>query len=420
MVATFQIDTGSSVNMLPARHVEKIEPTDKVLKMWNHTQLSPLGKSKQSVLNPKNGKEYTLDFIVLKENFTPLLGMRASQQMNLVNVCTQNFDRIAQLVSSNVEDKYPDVFEDSLGTLPGIQLLEVDPNIIPVVMANRRIPISVRPELKTELEKLVDKGVITPVNEPTPWVSQIVITKKKQGGLLICIDPPELNKVLKREHYTLLVLEDVLHELGQFTVFSKADLSSGFWHVQLDEESSRLTTFQTCFSHYRWLRLPFGTSVSSEIFQKKLLEVFDGLAGVVCVADDVIIHGKTLEDHDKHLDAFFGRCREKNVKLNKEKLVLRSCSITFKGHKITKEGLQTDPQKTEAIKDYPVPQNLEELRRFLSMVNYLSRYLSHRTEAIHPLQNLLKKSIPWTWSDSQEHPFQTVKRMIINSPILAF
>ena len=129
--------------------------------------------------------------------------------------------------------------------------------------------------------------------------------------------------------------------------------------------------------------LPFGTSVSSEIFQKKLLEAFDGLTGVVCVADDVIIHGKTLEDHDKHLDAFFGRCREKNVKLNKEKLVLRSCSITFKGHKITKEGLQTDLQKTEAIKDYPVPQNLEELRRFLSMVNYLSRYLSHRTEAIH-------------------------------------
>ena len=166
--------------------------------------------------------------------------------------------------------------------------------------------------------------------------------------------------------------------------------------------------------------LPFGTSVSSEIFQKKLLEAFYGLTGVVCVADDVIIHGKTLEDHDKHLDAFFGRCREKNVKLNKEKLVLRSCSITFKGHKITKEGLQTDPQKTEAIKDYPVPQNLEELRRFLSMVNYLSRYLSHRTEAIHPLQNLLKKSIPWTWSDSQEHPFQTVKRMIINSPVLTF
>lgn len=417
---TFQIDTGSSVNMLPARLATNIEPTNKVLKMWNHTQLSSLGKSTQKVWNPKNRKEYMLEFLVFKENFTPLLGLKASEQMNLINVCTQNFDRVAQLTAGKVEDNYSDVFDGSLGTLPGIQHLEVDPNVKPVVMANRRIPISVRPELKSELERLVEKGVIAPVDEPTPWVSQIVVAKKKQGGLRVCIDPPELNKALKREHYTLPVLEDVLHELGQSAVFSKADLSSGFWHVQLDEESSLLTTFQTCFGRYRWLRLPFGTSVSSEIFQRKLLEAFDGLAGVACVADDVIIHGQTLEDHDKHLDSFFGRCREKNVKLNKEKLVLRSDNITFMGHKINKEGLQTDPQKTEAIKDYPAPKNLEELRRFLGMVNYLARYLSHLTENIHPLQNLLKKNVPWTWSDSQERAFQTVKRMIVNSPVLAF
>ena len=228
------------------------------------------------------------------------------------------------------------------------------------------------------------------MDDPTPWVSQTVIAKIKQSGLRIFIDPPELNKALKREHYTLPVLEDVLHELEQSTAFSKADLSSGFWHVQLGEESSLLTKLQTCFSRYRWLRLPLGTSVSSGIFQKKLLEAFDGLAGVFCVAEDVIIHGKTLEDHDKHLNAFFGRRREKNLKLNKEKLVLRSDNITFMGHKITKEELQTDPKEIEPIKDYPVPQSLEELRRFLGMVNYLSRYLSHLTEAIHPLHNLLK------------------------------
>ena len=216
------------------------------------------------------------------------------------------------------------------------------------------------------------------------------------------------------------MLEDVRNELGQSTVFSKADLSSRFWHVQLDEKSSLLTTFQTCFGRYRRLRLPLGTSVSSEIFQKKLPEAFDGLAGVVSVADDVIIHGKTLEDHDKHLDSFFGRCREKNVKLNKEKFVSRSDNITFMEHTVTTEGLQTDPQKIEATKDYPIPQSLEELRRFLGMVNYLARYLSHLTESIHLLQNLLKKDVPWTWSDSQEHISDSEFCFITNSPILAF
>ena len=107
---------------------------------------------------------------------------------------------------------------------------------------------------------------------PTPWVSQLVLTKKKNGQIRICIDPQELNKALLREHYTLPVLEDTLHEMRDSRFFSKADLSSGYWHVELDEESSLLTTFQTCFGRYKWLRLPFGTCASAEIFQKKILE----------------------------------------------------------------------------------------------------------------------------------------------------
>lgn len=228
-----------------------------------------------------------------------------------------------------------------------------------------------------------------------------------------------MNKALKGEHDTLPVLDDVLHELSQSTVFSKADLSSGYWHVTLDGESSELTIFQTCFGRYRWLRLPFGTSVSSGIFQKKLMEAFDRLKGVVCVADDVIIHGNGTEDHDKNLDEFLGRCHKKNVKLNKKKL-LQSDNITFMGYKISKEGLSTDPEKVKAITDYPTPKNLEELRRFFGMVNYLSRYLAHLTEIIHPLHNLLKKNIPWNWSKSQEQAFQRVKQIIVSSPVLAF
>ena len=152
-----------------------------------------------------------------------------------------------------MEDDYADVFDDSLGTLPGVQHLEVDPSVKPVVVANRRIPISILPELKTKSDRLVEKGVITSVNEPTPWVNKIVITKKKQG-LRICIHPPELNKALKRVHYTLPVLEVVLHELGQLVYCLLQNRSSGFLHVQLDEESSLLTTFHTCFGHNRWLR----------------------------------------------------------------------------------------------------------------------------------------------------------------------
>ena len=194
-------------------------------------------------------------------------------------------------------------------------------------MANHRVPIALRGKLKEELDRLVNLGVIAPVEQPTPWLSQIVIALKKNGKMRVCLDPHELNKALMREHYTLPVLDDVLHEVRQSQFFSKADLSSGYWHVQLDTESSYLTTFQTCFGRYRWLRLPFGLNVSSEIFQKKILEAFQDLPGIVCIADDVVIHGRDKEEHDKHLKAFMARCRELGVKLNAEKMARTSPTL---------------------------------------------------------------------------------------------
>ena len=124
-------------------------------------------------------------------------------------------------------------------------------------MQSRRVPIALRPKLKAELDRLTKMKVITPNSEPTPWVSQIVLTPKKSGDIRVCIDPKELNRALLREHYELPVLEDILHELSQSKVFTKIDLSNGYWHVALDEPSSRLTTFQTCYGRYRWLKLPF-------------------------------------------------------------------------------------------------------------------------------------------------------------------
>ena len=172
-------------------------------------------------------------------------------QMGLVTV-----NKDCDFISNLRIDDFADVFDGGLGELPGTQHLQLKPDTIPVVMANRKTPLDVRPRLKTELERLVNLGVLTEVNEPTPWISQIVITEKKNGSLRLCLDPHKLNKNL-REHYTLNILEDVLHEMRNAKVLSKVDLSSSYWHVKLDEESSKLTRFQTCFGRFHFLRLPF-------------------------------------------------------------------------------------------------------------------------------------------------------------------
>ena len=330
--------------------------------------------------------------------------------MNFITINENEFERV-----SAITDDFSDVFDGTLGTLPGTQTLRVDPSIPPSVMPDRRVPVSVRPALKEELERMVDEGIITPVEEHTPWVSQLVITLKKSGKLRVCIDPKELNKALLREHFTLPTIDDTLHELANSNVFTKADLSQGYWHIVLDDESSKLTTFQTCYGRYRWLRLPFGTCVSSEVFQRRLLQALKGLPGVVCVADDIIIHGKDNTEHDSNLHAFLTRCRNVGIKLNKEKLELRQDSVTFLGHLITAQGLHPDPSKIKAITDMKPPTNLKELRSFIGMVNYLAKFIPHLN--LKPLTNLTHKDTPWNWSTAENDAFEKIKQLT-TTPVL--
>ena len=130
--------------------------------------------------------------------------------------------------------------------------------------------MSVREKFKEQLQRLERLKAITPVHEPTEWVSQIVVAVKRSGELRVCIDPRPLNTLLKRERYQIHVIDDFVPDLTDARVFTKVDLASSFWHLELDRESSMLTTFATPYGRHRSLRLPFSLSVSSEIFQKRL------------------------------------------------------------------------------------------------------------------------------------------------------
>ena len=415
----FLIDTGASINTLPAKLAPRdLEPYKGTVKMWNEAEDTPLGCCRLNVRNPKNNKKYNVPFVVFKGDRVPILGYRTSLQMRLVTVEDDNFHIAA--VSESLATQYPAVFDGGLGSLPGTQRLTLDPDAQPKIMATRRTPIALRPQLKEALDKLVDLGVIEPVDQPTPWVSQIVLARKRSGEIRVCLDPHELNKAIQREHYTLPILEDVLHDLRNSTVFSKADLSSGYWHVKLDEESSYLTTFQTCFGRYRYTRLPFGINGASEYFQKRLLSALDGVCGIVCVADDVIIHGITQEEHDQHLHAFLAWCQTVGIKLNPEKVDIGVKSVTFMGHCISSDGVHPDPEKISAITNMKAPEDTTQLRRFIGMINYLAKFMPHLTSKIHPLQNLLKKDTPWMWSSSQEEAFDSVKKALSDAPTLAY
>ncbi|XP_023815343.1 uncharacterized protein K02A2.6-like isoform X2 [Oryzias latipes] len=363
----FQIDCGATCNVIPINLLNpnvKMEHTDKVLVMYNKSKLCPLGKCKVKMVNPKNNKKYKVEFQVVGEDCkTPLLGGSASEAMKLIQV---KYDNIYALDSSvtkapaeentwlleEIKTEFQDVFTGD-GCLKGEYELEIDPTVQPVKLPKRRVPVSMMKPLKEELKSLEDRRIITPVEHSTEWISGMVTVQKPNGRPRICIDPRPLNKALKRSHFPLPTIDDILPDVSKAKVFTVCDVKHGFWHVKLTEESSQLTTFATPFGRFRWLRMPMGISPAPEVFQRRLMQALENLPGTYVIADDILITGKgdTTEeaekDHDRNLRLFLERCREKNIKLNVEKLKLRRREVPYIGHLLTADGLRADPEKDE-------------------------------------------------------------------------
>ena len=267
-----------------------------------------------------------------------------------------------------------------------------------VIMPARKLPLSLEEPVKHELEQLVSKGVLGPTEEPPRWVSQMAVVAKLSGALRICINPRGLNKALMRACHTLPTLDTMLHKVRGAKVFSKADLRNGYWHLHLDEASSNLTTMATPFQTYKWRRLPFGLSISSEIFQKRVQAAFKDLPNVHVIADDILIcgHGKTMTDvmknHDDTINALLNRCLETNIILNPDKFVYKTQKIQFMGHILTDQGILPDTGKVQAIVDMPFPDNVSAVRRLNGCISYLSRYIPHLADLTKPLRDLTHKA----------------------------
>ena len=425
---TFQIDSGASTIVIPARYVhDEILPTPVKLKMWSQSVITSLGKCRMKLRKPVNQKKYSVEFIVVTEDLMPLLGKRAAEQMNLLVVNYDNMKSVHKLKTiSSIVVQYEDVFNVELGTLPGTVHFTVDPTVKPVVSPARRIPIALQSKVRSELNRLTELGVLIPVDEPTEWVSQIAIQEKKYGKIRLCIDPRPLNKALKRERYTLPVIDDILPSLANAKIFPQVDLTSGYWHCQLDNESSMLTTFQTPFGRYRATRLPFGLSVSSEIFQKRLCQALEGLHGVAAVADDILVYGvgDTFEeatiDHDAKLQALLECCRKVGIKLNKDKSQFGLIEIQFLGHTITDQGLKADTSKVDALLKMQRPADKKGVARFQAMVNYLARFLPQLSETMAPIRSLLKEDVEWNWNATHDKAFEHIKQLLTQAPVLVY
>ena len=202
------------------------------------------------------------------------------------------------------------------------------PNFTPVVRPPRKVPLAMEESVKSELERMVKIGVVTPASEPTEWVSQMVAARKKDGSIRICIDPQDLNKALRIPNHPMRSVEDVALLMPNASVISTLDARSGFWQINLDHESSLLTTLSTPFGRCRFLRMPSGITSAFKVFQRAMKELFAGYPCAI-VVDALLVWGEGTVEHDANLRKVLQRAREVNLNSKQFQVSPRSSTLCW-------------------------------------------------------------------------------------------
>ena len=273
--------------------------------------------------------------------------------------------------------------------------------------------------IEKDLERLQALGVITKVNFSN-WAAPIVTVPKPDGSVRICGDyKVTINPVLDVDSYPLPTPEDLFATLAGGQKFSKLDLSQAYQQVRLDERSQEFVTINTHKGLYRYNRLPFGVASAPAVFQQLMEKVLQGLPGVVCYIDDVLVTGQNDEEHFRNLEEVLKRLDTRGFRLKKSKCHFFQSSVEYLGYRVDADGLHATKEKVEAILSAPNPTDERQLRSFLGLVNYYGHFVSDLATIAHPLNDLLKREHAWNWNDKCEAAFCKLKEKLASTSVLA-
>ena len=259
------------------------------------------------------------------------------------------------------------------------------------------------------------EGIIRPCPETTEWVHNLVIVVKKNGELRLCLDPKNLNKYLIRNvHYTAS-WQDALHSFKNGQYFSTLDAKSGYWTQKLAKESQPLTAFNTPLKKYCFQRMPFGLSVSSEVFCEQMDRALAGIPGTFPCIDDVKVQGSTAERHDIHLLETVEAATKAGLKFNPKKCCIKQRRIEYFGRVVTPDGIEPCPTKVKAILEMSAPTDKLELQSLLGTINFMSTFIPGLTKKTHLMRGLLKKDVQFIWTADMEKDLQKIKDAISKS-----
>ena len=427
-----KVDTGAGGNTLPLRTFKQMfpeqtdeqgfprsgatQPKNTILTAYNGSTIRQFGVISIKCRHDPQGEWTMANFFVVDTNGPAILGLPTSRQLQLItlhcHVDVQEGSEQPPIHSTqDLIKAYPGQF-DKVGNFAGSYKIVIDPEIQPVIHAPRRCPIHIKDELKTELDAMVDQEIIRPITEPTDWVNSLTYASKANGKLRICLDPKDLNKAIRRCHHRTPTLEEMTHQLAGSKWFSKLDAKNGYWSVKLDEDSQKLTTFNSPFGRFCFVRMPFGLAMSQDVFQQKMDQIIEQCPGTLGIADDVAVYGRTEEEHDKDIHNLMKVTRDKGLMFNSEKCSIKQKKIQFFGMEYDEEGVHPDPGKVQDVQALSSPTSVTELQEILGIVTYMSPFIPKLSDMTAPLRGLIRQDADFTWTESHEEAFRNVKKLI--------
>ncbi|EED23163.1 gag/polymerase/env polyprotein, putative [Talaromyces stipitatus ATCC 10500] len=321
-------------------------------------------------------------------------------------------------------EQFRDLFDRTYQALPDHN--EWD-HTIPLKEGKEPVPQKIYPvsgneeeALKKYIEENLEKGYIQPSTSPAGY-PVLFVKKKGTIDLRMCVDFRQLNNITVKDSYPLPLITEIQDKVRNKKWFTKLDITDAYNCLRIKEGEEWKTAFKTKFGHFEYLVMPFRLTNAPATFQRYINNVISPYLHdfTITYLDDILIFSNSMEEHVKHVRLVLERLKTAKLQVKLKKCEFHVQETDFLGHRITQEGIQTEKEKVQAIRDWPQPRNLKELQSFIGLINYYRRYIENYAKIMTPMFKLLKKEIPYEWNEEQQKAFEEAKKRLTTALILA-
>ena len=353
----------------------------------------------------------------LKEGKAAQIDRMARTLSNCAEIPESAKHRLYKVIKTNA-----DVFsvDGELGVTAMVEHVIPTGGSAPQAQPARRVPFHKLREIDNFVQDGLSRKIIRPSR--SPWASPLVLVKKADGSTRFCVDFRKLNEVTVGDSFPIPRIDDSLRALHGAQIFTTLDLTKGYWQVPVKESDREKTAFSCHRGLYEFNTMPFGLKGAPATFQRLMTNVLGEFNWKILLIylDDVIIYSRSFDEHLEHLNRVFAKIRTAGLKLQPNKCAFARTQVRYLGHIVSREGIEPDPEKVRAIREFPRPSNISDLRRFLGMALYYRRFIEEFAEIAQPLHALTEKDRPFQWCPTCEEAFQRLLRCLSSTPILGY